>query len=175
MAGTSKLIILSEQVRTQKMYELSEDLYTIGRTDDQTICLPDSTVSSQHCELTRNDDGSYTANDLGSSNGTRINGVRITQQRLQHSDILQVGGIEIMYHSDNEASNINHGSTQTGINLENTENGIPINEMVNVNPFKKDKRKVDKKKVNLVIMLSFSLLIAVVVCLVVYLIINFYK
>ena len=175
MAGTAKLIVLSEQVQTQKMYELSERIYTIGRTDDQKICLPDSTVSSQHCELIRNEDGSFNVQDLGSSNGTRINGVRITQQRLEHSDILQVGNIEILYHSEETSSAIGQSSPHTGINLENTENGIPINEMVNVNPFKKDKKKIDKKKVNLFITLSFALLIVVVLALAVYLIINFYR
>ena len=167
------MIVLSEQISTQKMYELSNSVYTIGRVEDQNICLPDSTVSSQHCELHRQEDGSYQVQDLGSSNGTRINGIRITEQRLEHSDILQVGGIEIMYHC--EGSHINSGQTssRTGINLENTENGLPINEMVNVNPFQKDKKKVDKKKINLLVKVFFSILFAIVIALAVYLLIQF--
>ena len=175
MSGTSKLIVLSEQITTQKLYNLSEEVYTIGRVEDQNICLPDSTVSSQHCEIIRNDDGSYHVQDLGSSNGTRINGVRITQQRLEHSDILQVGGIEIMYHCEGSNFGTEQNSSRTGINLENTENGVPINEMVNVNPFKKDKKKVNKKKINLVVTIFFSILGIVVLGLVVYLFINFNK
>ena len=97
------------------------------------------------------------------------------EQKLQHSDILQVGGIEILYHCEDGASGNPLNTPHTGINLENTENGVPINEMANVNPFKKDKKKVDKKKVNLLITVSFSLLMVVVLVLAVYLIINFYK
>ena len=169
---SSKLLVLSDQITTQKEHELTEDLYTIGRTDAQNICLPDSTVSSQHCELTRNDDGSYSVQDLGSSNGTRINGVRIMEQKLVHSDILQVGGIEILYHNDDESVEATKVSPQTGINLENTENGVPINDMVNVNPLKKDVKKINTKKVNLVITVSISVLIIVVFVLAIYLLMN---
>ena len=42
------------------------------------------------------DDDSYVAHDKNSTNGTRINGIRITEQRLCNGDILQVGGIEIL-------------------------------------------------------------------------------
>ena len=172
MNGTPKLIILTEKVQAEKMFELSAALYTIGRGEDQSVCLPDSTVSSAHCQLTRNDDGNYSVLDLGSSNGTRINGIRITEQKLEHSDILQVGGIEILYHSDNHSRNFTPSTRQTGINLENTENGVPINEMENVNPFKRDKKNIDKKKVNLIFTLAFSLLILAVLVLAGYFIRN---
>ena len=100
MAGTLKIIILSEQLRGQSV-ELVKDEYTIGRTEDCDICIPDPTVSSPHATLVKTDDGVYEARDAGSSNGTRVNGVRIDQagKPLAHSDILQVGGVEMLYDS----------------------------------------------------------------------------
>ena len=100
MAGAPKVIFLSGQLRGQA-FELAKDEYTIGRTEDCGICIPDPTVSSAHATLVRTDDGAYEARDEGSPTGTRINGVRIDQagQRLAHNDILQVGDVEVLYHS----------------------------------------------------------------------------
>ena len=175
MNNSPKLILLSDQIQSKKMYELSADVYTIGRTEDQNVCLPDSTVSSKHCELIKSEDGNYIVQDLGSSNGTRINGVKIVEQQLAHSDILQVGGIEIMYHCEDADVNSAQNSPQTGINLANTENGVPINDMGNVNPFKNSAKKGDSKKANLVITISFAILVLIVVILAIMLMIKFYK
>ena len=99
MAGTPKVILLSGQRRGQS-FDLVKDEYTIGRTGDCDICIPDLTVSSAHATLVKTDDGAYEARDEGSPNGTRINGARIDQagQRLAHNDILQVDDVEMLYH-----------------------------------------------------------------------------
>ncbi len=152
-----KLIILSEQFEGQKIHELSDQMYSIGRIEERSICIPDTTVSTNHCELVRNEDGSYRVVDLGSSNGTRINGVLITEQSLNHSDMLQVGGIEILYHSDDE----DHGEGQnatTGINLEDTAGGLQIQDLGNVDPFKKGNKKGNSKIVKIVLTATFSIL-----------------
>ncbi len=150
MASTPKFIVLTEAYNGEKLFELTDEIYTLGRTDDNSVYIPDNSVSSKHCELHRNADGSYSAVDLGSSNGTRINGVRVENQKLVHSDILQVGGIEIMFHCDDEAVTSGQNS-QTGINLEDTAGGLQIQELENVNPFKKGAKKSDGKKANLVL------------------------
>ena len=150
MATVPKLIVLTEQFEGQKLFELTGESYPIGRTDNNAVCLPDNSVSSAHCELVKVREGSYKAVDLGSSNGTRINGVRITEQDLVHSDILQVGGIEIMYHCEDEAVTSSQ-SSNTGINLEDTAGGLQIQDMGNVNPLSKKGQKSDGKKANIVI------------------------
>ena len=136
----SKLIILSEQLEGQKIHELSEQMYNIGRIEERSVCIPDTTVSTTHCELVRNEEGSYRVVDLGSSNGTRINGALITGQTLNHSDMLQVGGIEILYHSDDEDGGTGQ-TAATGINLEDTAGGSQIQDLGNVDPFKIRKQK----------------------------------
>lgn len=131
MAPTPKLIVLSEQLRGQT-FELTEDVHTIGRNEDQNICIVDATVSSRHCELVKNDDGLYTARDTGSTNGTRINGTRIEEQKLVNSDILQVGGVELLFDCDDK-SPTSVLRTKTKIKIEDT---MQINQtMQNKSPF----------------------------------------
>lgn len=137
MAGNSKIIVLSEQLRGQS-FELTEPKYTIGRHEDCHICIPDPTVSNHHCTLVRMDDMSgYVARDEGSTNGTRVNGVRLQQdqeQRLVNSDILQVGAIEMLYDSEDKDEPA-AASTRTGINLQNTAGTTTISEIPNFSPF----------------------------------------
>ena len=70
MAGTPKLIILSEQLRGQR-FELIEDLYTCGRVEGRDICIVDPTISTHHCDFIKQE-GSYLLIDKGSTNGTRV-------------------------------------------------------------------------------------------------------
>lgn len=107
-----KLTILSEVLRGQT-FELTKDIYTIGRSEDKDITIVDPTISGLHAILSRNSDGTYTVKDNGSTNGTRINGVIITEQKLSTSDILQVGGVEIMYDYDAETPTNGNSPTET--------------------------------------------------------------
>ncbi len=133
MAGTPKLIVLSEQLRG-KSFELTEESYTVGRTEACAVCVADPTVSGHHCTLVRLDDGGYAVRDEGSTNGTRVNGVRIegdTLQPLVHSDILQVGSIEMLF--DCESRRTDGGTTQTVINLDEGQTGtVAVPQMTNL-------------------------------------------
>ena len=157
-----KIIILSDSYSGQKLHDLTEPSYSIGRVEDQSICIPDTTVSSQHAELILLEDGNYMAKDLGSSNGTRVNGNRITEQVLQHSDILQVGGIEILYHCDDDSLSTGQVA-QTGINLEDTAGGLQIQQMENVSPLSKGGGNKDKSKAVTFALYGFLALAAVIV------------
>jgi len=130
---TPRVIILSEIMRG-KTYELTDDSYKIGRTDVNQICIPDGTISTFHCELIKDGDG-YVARDQNSTNGTRINGIKITEQRLCNSDILQVGGIEILFDCEDKA-NTTSITTQTAIDLENNAGKFVTNSLSNIDPTK---------------------------------------
>jgi EAL domain-containing protein (putative c-di-GMP-specific phosphodiesterase class I) len=67
--------------------------FVVGRKPDATLSIPSPTVSREHAELTVIDRGML-LRDLGSTNGTFVNGVRIQQPcTVHHGDLLQFGQI----------------------------------------------------------------------------------
>lgn len=70
---------------------------TVGRRSDCTIPLNDQNVSRQHAEI-RPGRGAYVVADLGSTNGTMVNGTRIGgEQRLADGDILSFGSTYVRF------------------------------------------------------------------------------
>jgi two-component system, cell cycle sensor histidine kinase and response regulator CckA len=63
----------------------------LGRAIDATIVLDDAEVSRSHARITRSPSGVYMLEDLGSRNGTLINGVPVQKQFLAFGDKIQVG------------------------------------------------------------------------------------
>ncbi|HEX3769690.1 MAG TPA: sigma 54-interacting transcriptional regulator [Polyangiaceae bacterium] len=70
------------------------DRLRIGKAPDNDLVLADDTVSRHHCELTRAPDGLH-VRDLGSTNGTKVQGARVTEAVVQPGVVLKVGEIEI--------------------------------------------------------------------------------
>jgi transcriptional regulator with GAF, ATPase, and Fis domain len=66
----------------------------LGKAQDNDLVLDDDTVSRHHCELARTNDGIH-VRDLGSTNGTRVLGARVSEAIVQPGTILQVGQVEI--------------------------------------------------------------------------------
>jgi signal transduction histidine kinase len=71
-------------------FPLGEPVHSIGRTQANSIRLHDTEVSRSHAELIRRGDV-YFVRDLGSSNGTFVNGRIVREQDLSSGDQLQVG------------------------------------------------------------------------------------
>jgi FhaA, N-terminal domain/FHA domain len=70
--------------------ELGAEPFQVGRLGECGLTLPDPNVSRRHAEL-RPVDGAWVIADLGSMNGTRVNGRQITEQRLVDGDVISVG------------------------------------------------------------------------------------
>lgn len=68
---------------------LLKTVLTVGRRESSDIVLRFPNVSGQHCELSLVD-GAWVVKDLRSSNGTKVNGSRVTEQKLQPGDKLSV-------------------------------------------------------------------------------------
>lgn len=85
----NKLII---RFNGRKIDELlvRHDAISIGRKIDNDIRLEDTTVSSHHAQLIRRGGDIY-IKDLGSTNGTLLNGTQITESRLGHGDVVVIG------------------------------------------------------------------------------------
>jgi predicted component of type VI protein secretion system len=82
-----------------KTLRLADGVTTIGRQDGCELTLRSSQVSRRHCQLFEKK-GLLLVKDLGSANGTFVNGKRIEEQRvLEPGDILMVGPIEFRIES----------------------------------------------------------------------------
>src|SRR5947209_11168136 len=79
------------------------DLLRVGRLEALEIVLDDSSVSRYHAELRATDRG-WRVRDLGSTNGTRLNGVRLGngQWPLRAKDLLQFGEVAVVVDSIEE-------------------------------------------------------------------------
>ena|SRR5437899_850598 len=81
-------------------YDLLEDVVTVGRVPDNTIQIEDPSVSSHHAQLSLAAGGDYTIQDLDSTNGTMVNGERISEAHLRDGDKVLFGKIESVYASE---------------------------------------------------------------------------
>jgi hypothetical protein len=73
--------------------ELRPGLNRIGRNPDNDIQIPDPSVSSFHCEMQVSDIG-VAFRDLGSTNGSYINGQQVTKEMLTAGKVLRLGSVE---------------------------------------------------------------------------------
>jgi two-component system cell cycle response regulator len=75
-----------------QIFSLDSDSVVIGRGRDTLIRIDDAGISRQHTCITRNKDGSYSVEDLGSTNGTFIGARRIVdKEQLTTGDRIQIG------------------------------------------------------------------------------------
>ena len=94
-------------------FELDQPVVGIGRDSSNVVKLHDTEISRRHAEIIRADD-SYTVVDLESSNGTFVNGQRISQHRLDSGDHLQIGKTLILFTCPSDES---HGSAAEQIDI----------------------------------------------------------
>lgn len=76
--------------------DLREGIYGVGRGRDNHFVLKDIACSRQHIEL-RVQGGEVTLHDLGSGNGTRLNGTRIQSATLRAGDRIEIGNSTLTY------------------------------------------------------------------------------
>lgn len=75
---------------------VGEKSLLLGRAEDCDVVLPYPQVSARHARLTRFADGSYEVEDLGSTNGTFVDGVRVTRSVVLEGARLTLGSIPVV-------------------------------------------------------------------------------
>jgi serine phosphatase RsbU (regulator of sigma subunit) len=86
----------------KERFPLTRDRVTIGRSRESDIFLPDQWLSRHHAEI-RRDGGVFVVVDLGSKNGTLLNGDQVaSSQRLRHGDVITLGE-HVLTFSDDDA------------------------------------------------------------------------
>jgi hypothetical protein len=82
-----------------KVFDLLEERVTVGRALDNTIRMEDGTISHHHAMFVLEPDG-YKLRDLNSTNGSRVNGMRTTETKLNNGDQVRMGSVEMRYEAD---------------------------------------------------------------------------
>src|SRR5262245_55333272 len=90
----AKLII--EDGADKSEHVLGEGVTTIGRVKGNTLVVKSAEVSRKHFQILK-EKGTYFIEDLGSSNGTRVNGRLISKMELQDGDEIAVGKLTFRY------------------------------------------------------------------------------
>lgn len=75
-------------------FDLGGHLIGIGRASDNDVILDDPTVSRHHCQL-KLEHGAYSFTDLGSQNGSLVNGETVSQIALGPGDVIRIGDTQI--------------------------------------------------------------------------------
>jgi len=88
------LVVLAG-VSAGEMFKLQEDRTVVGRGTKVTIRLNDEGVSREHCAFEREGEKIIVA-DLGSTNGTYVNGIKIDRKELSDGDKVMVGSTTIL-------------------------------------------------------------------------------
>src|SRR5437867_12365875 len=129
-----KLHILSG-VLEGKIIDLIEDRVTVGRAIDNLIRLEDGTVSHHHAMLVT-EGSDFKLRDLNSTNGTRVNGLRIVETKLHNGDQVRFGSVEMRFESDVKKASQPLPPTQTGVDLTQVgSGGAPPPTFSSVSPF----------------------------------------
>lgn len=77
---------------------LDQDKVTLGRLPECELAVADAGVSRRHAEVRRGADNTWVVSDLGSTNGTKVNGLRISDARqLEDGDEITVGSTSVRF------------------------------------------------------------------------------
>jgi len=76
----------------RRSFSIVHDVTVIGRREDCDFRIPLGEISRKHCRLIKDGD-TLRAEDLGSSNGTYVNGARVQEAQLSPGDTLKVGSV----------------------------------------------------------------------------------
>ncbi len=126
-------------------HELTDAEITVGRVPDNSLQIEDISVSSHHATLTLGDGGDYVLRDIGSTNGTELNGKEIPREediKLQDGDKIVFGKIEAGYVSENPAEARPLPETEEVTAVVASSSKRPA-DFANASPFQKKKKKKD--------------------------------
>jgi pSer/pThr/pTyr-binding forkhead associated (FHA) protein len=140
----AKLVVLSEGL-TGRSYELKVEKTTVGRLDDNAFQISEQSVSSHHCEvLLKGSD--VVIKDLSSTNGTFINGEKVSEQVLKPGQILRLGQVEMRLEVEGAAAapSKKQMDQQTRV----IPRGVKLNEFEQGSGVKFDKNSPFAKKTN---------------------------
>ena len=146
---------------TEAVHDLVDELITVGRVDDNTIEIVDASVSSRHAQLTK-DDGDYVLRDLGSTNGTRVNGREAPEGedfKLGDGDKVIFGNVPVLYNSETPAPSRQLPAEESVSSIPAAASVRPA-DFANASPFQTKKKGGDPVGMALIALAILALLAA---------------
>ena len=89
-------LLVSSQDGPAVQFDLAGAVISIGRASDNDVILDDLQVSRHHCQL-KLQHGAYSLADLGSRNGSWVNGEQVSEVALGPGDMIRIGATEIEF------------------------------------------------------------------------------
>jgi pSer/pThr/pTyr-binding forkhead associated (FHA) protein len=154
---------------TELTHELTESEATVGRLADNTFCIPDASVSSNHAVLIQAGPD-YILKDIGSTNGSRLNGQQLapeTEHKLRGGDKIRFGQIECAYTSETiSAADQRPMPQEEHVSLKPASASVRPNDFSNASPFQKKEKKKDSAGVGIMAFagLAFLAFLGAVAC-----------
>src|SRR5689334_1299087 len=103
MPGAGKLVPTTGNKTGKGEVALGQGRVTIGRSTGNTVVLDDREVSKMHAEIVTEPEG-FVVHDLGSSNGTFVNGKKVERHKLSAGDIVEMGGSRYLFTTGADAA-----------------------------------------------------------------------
>ena len=126
---------------TDQSHELTDDVITIGRIEENNLQISDPSVSSYHAQLTAKG-GEYELEDLNSTNGTRVNGETLKGSiLLKIGDRVRFGKIEAYFGDEREE--VRPLPRQEAVSVTPAAKSHRPTDFANASPFKTKGKKKD--------------------------------
>jgi transcriptional regulator with GAF, ATPase, and Fis domain len=93
-----RLIVISGPAAGD-VFVLDADEIVLGRDPANAVAIADPSLSRRHCIVNRTGDG-WAVRDLGSFNGTFVNGEPVAERVLAHADRLRIAATELLFHAE---------------------------------------------------------------------------
>src|ERR1700754_282935 len=91
-------VVVTGPDKVARTFVLDREL-TLGRHASNEIQIVEEKASRRHCRF-RPANGAVIVEDLDSSNGTKVNGRKVTQQALKHGDVIAIGQFTIAFQDE---------------------------------------------------------------------------
>lgn len=101
----SARVSIKKDGRFDREFPLARERVRVGRAPDCEIYVDDPSVSGKHAVLITILEESF-VQDLGSTNGTYVNGESVEKYELNDGDVITIGSVELTFHKDEEEEDI---------------------------------------------------------------------
>jgi hypothetical protein len=80
-----------------RVYPVHSSRVVLGRSRECDVHVADANASRRHCEIVQDGAASWSVVDLGSTNGTELNGKRVHEAELADGDRVTIGGTDVLF------------------------------------------------------------------------------